>query len=92
MKDKYMKSKKLKSWRLFFPLNTSEDAIEKVFKKYNLAGIKTSATRMIQRRGLFVHADEEICYVVYGPENLDQILSKEKLVSFVSASPVVTIA
>jgi hypothetical protein len=83
---------KTKSWRLFFPLNTSDDTIAKVFKKYKLAGIKTSASRMIQRNGLFVHADPEICYVVYGPENLDRLLSKEKSVSFVGASPGVSTA
>lgn len=75
-------------------LNVDRKALSELFRKHKVVALEPqTVTRMARdSRGLLVHRDPELCFVVSGPENLPELLKGNNLVNDVLSSPKVRVA
>lgn len=77
----------MKSWRVLVKVDVDQDKLRKLLAKHGAVALRPNEVTRLKTNGALREA--ELCFVSMGPDNLDKLLAKSKLINDVLPSPVV---
>lgn len=74
------------SWRVITNQNVDQDKLRKLLAKHGAVSLQPNELTRLKNGKI---CKDELCFVSTGPDNLDKLLAKSKLINDVLPSPVV---
>jgi len=74
------------SWRIIVNKNVDQNKLRKLLAKHGVVFLQPNE---ITRLKDGIICESELCFVSLGPDNLDELLAKSKIINDVVPSPVV---
>ena len=74
------------SWRVLANKDVDQDKLRKLLAKHGAVALQPNEVTRLKNGKI---CEAELCFVSMGPDNLDKLLAKSKLINDVLPSPVV---